>query len=266
MRRFAFFALFAVSGAAALIYEVVWTRLLTLYLGHGLAAASAVLAAFMGGLAAGAGAAGRTAGRLSPSTAVKVYAGLEIAIAILALLIPFALIAVRPLLAASYADGAGGGSFALLRLVISVLLLCVPAACMGATFPIASRWMVRMASTAAEDAGALYAANTLGAAAGAILAGFSLIPALGLSGTTYVGMALNVVAAAGAWFISRRVPAAEAGGSRPASARHASYGEVTPERLRRVGGEPGAGNRKTQDPRPKTQAPRPRTQDVRNLW
>src|SRR5687768_4170197 len=202
MRRFAFFALFAVSGAAALIYEVVWTRLLTLYLGHGLAAASAVLAAFMGGLAAGAGAAGRTAGRLSPSTAVKVYAGLEIAIAILALLIPFALIAVRPLLAASYAGGAGGGTFALLRLVISVLLLCVPAACMGATFPIASRWMVRTASTAAQDAGALYAANTLGAAAGAILAGFWLIPALGLSGTTYVGMTLNVIAAAGAWWIS----------------------------------------------------------------
>ena len=207
MRRGPFLILFAVSGAAALIYEVVWTRLLTLYLGHGLAAASAVLAAFMGGLAAGAGAAGRMAGRLSPSKAVKVYAALEIAIAVLALLMPFALIAVRPLLAASYADGAGGGAFALLRLVISVGLLCVPAACMGATFPIASRWIVRMASTAAQDAGALYAANTLGAAVGAILAGFSLIPALGLSGTTYVGMTLNVVAAAGAWMLARSVPA-----------------------------------------------------------
>ena len=205
MRRGPFLILFAVSGAAALIYEVVWTRLLTLYLGHGLAAASAVLAAFMGGLAAGAGAAGRMAGRLGPSTAVKVYAALEIAIAVLALLMPFALIAARPLLAASYADGAGGGTFALLRLIISVGLLCVPAACMGATFPIASRWMVRMASTAAQDAGVLYAANTLGAAAGAVLAGFSLIPALGLSGTTYVGMTLNVIAAAGAYLISRNV-------------------------------------------------------------
>ena len=149
MRRGLFLLLFAVSGAAALIYEVVWTRLLTLHLGHGLAAASAVLAAFMGGLAAGAGAAGRMAGRLSPSRALRTYAGLEIAIAVLALLMPLALLAVRPLLAAAYADGTGGGSFALLRLATSVLLLCVPAACMGATFPIASRWMVRMASTAA---------------------------------------------------------------------------------------------------------------------
>ena len=237
MRRSAFLFVFAVSGAAALIYEVAWTRLLTLYLGHGLAAASAVLAAFMGGLAAGAGAAARTAGRFSPAKALRVYAGLEIAIAVLAVLMPFALIAVRPLLASSYADGAGGGTFALLRLAISVLLLCVPAACMGATFPVASRWMVRGAASAAQDAGALYAANTLGAAAGAILAGFALIPALGLNGTTYVGMTLNVVAAAGAWVIARGVPADEPVGN----------------------GQPGSGTRE-QVARPKPQAPSPKPQ------
>jgi spermidine synthase len=203
MRRGPFLVLFAVSGAAALIYEVVWTRLLTLHLGHGLAAASAVLAAFMGGLAAGAGAAGRIAGRFAPAQALRVYAGLELVIAVLAMLMPLFLTGLRPLLASAYADGSGGAEFALLRLATSVLLLTVPAACMGATFPIASRWMVRGASTAAEDAGALYAANTLGAAAGAIVAGFFLIPALGLSGSTFIGIALNVIAAAGALAISR---------------------------------------------------------------
>jgi spermidine synthase len=224
MRRGPFLILFAVSGAAALIYEVVWTRLLTLYLGHGLAAASAVLAAFMGGLAAGAGAAGRIASRYTPVRALRVYAALEIAIGVLALLMPVALIAVRPILAASYADGAGGGTFAFLRLAISVLLLCVPAACMGATFPIASRWIVRSASTAAKDAGALYAANTLGAAAGAILAGFALIPTLGLSGTTYVGITLNVIAAAGAYVLIRAghqesaSPTPQAAGPKPQAA------------------------------------------------
>jgi spermidine synthase len=203
IRRGPFLLLFAVSGAAALIYEVVWTRLLTLHMGHGLAAASAVLAAFMGGLAAGSGAAGRYAGRLSPKRALTLYAALEIAIAALALLLPLLLIAVRPLLAATYADGSGGPTFAFVRLASSVLLLCLPAACMGATFPIASRWMVRMASSAAQDAGGLYAANTLGAAGGAVLAGFVLIPALGLQGTTFVGVALNVIAAGGAWAIAR---------------------------------------------------------------
>src|SRR5690349_24214009 len=100
MRRGPFLVLFAVSGAAALIYEVVWTRLLTLQMGHGIAAASAVLAAFMGGLAAGAGAAGRISTRLERTRALRVYAGLEIAIAVLAILMPLALIASRPLLAA----------------------------------------------------------------------------------------------------------------------------------------------------------------------
>ena len=205
MRR-GFLVLFAVSGAAALIYEVVWTRLLTLHMGHGLAAASTVLAAFMGGLAAGAGAAGRYAGHLTRERALRLYAGLEVAIALLALAIPLLLELMRPLLAAAYADGAGGTTFGLLRLASSVLLLCVPAACMGATFPIASRWMVRSASLAARDAGGLYAANTLGAAAGAVAAGFFLIPALGISGATWIGVALNIVAAGGAWWIAVNPP------------------------------------------------------------
>lgn len=203
-RRGPFLILFAVSGAAALIYEVVWTRLLTLHMGHGLAAASAVLAAFMGGLAAGAGAAGRISSKLEPARALRTYAFLELAVGALALLMPLALIAVRPLLAATYNDGDGGALFAFVRLSSSVLLLSVPAACMGATFPIASRWMVRGASSAARDAGGLYASNTLGAAAGAVLAGFALIPVLGLRGTTFVGVALNVIAAAGALWVSKQ--------------------------------------------------------------
>ena len=147
MRRGPFLILFAVSGAAALIYEVVWTRLLTLHMGHGLAAASAVLAAFMGGLAAGAGAAGRYGGTLPRKRALTLYAGLVIAIGMLAVLMPLLLMAVRPLLAAAYDNGTGG-AFAFVRLASSILLLCVPAACMGATFPIASRWMVRSAGHA----------------------------------------------------------------------------------------------------------------------
>ncbi len=249
MRRGLFLLLFAVSGAAALIYEVVWTRLLTLHLGHGLAAASAVLAAFIGGLAAGAGAAGRMAGHFSPSRALRTYAGLEIAIAVLALLMPLALLAVRPLLAAAYADGAGGGSFALLRLVTSVLLLCVPAACMGATFPIASRWMVRTASTAAEDAGTLYAANALGAAAGAVLAGFVLIPELGLNGSTFLAVALNLIAASGAFLIARQTDSyvgAELQ-SRNVGAGLQSRPPVDPSRPKSPGGTSTSAHRATAD-------------------
>ena len=58
-RRRVFLLLYAASGAAALVYEVAWTRLLTLQMGHTVAAASTVLAAFMGGLALGSWLGGR---------------------------------------------------------------------------------------------------------------------------------------------------------------------------------------------------------------
>src|SRR3954453_24055690 len=78
-RRYAFLVLYAASGAAALVYEVTWTRLLTLQLGHTVAAASTVLAAFMGGLAIGAS----IAGRASIGT-LRAYASLELGVAVTA--------------------------------------------------------------------------------------------------------------------------------------------------------------------------------------
>jgi len=192
--RRAFVFLYAASGAAALVYEVSWTRLLTLDLGHTVAAASTVLAAFMGGLALGAWA----AGRLSLAT-LKAYAALEIATAACALLLPFALSASVPLLAWAYADGGAPLGFAVVRILISLLLLGIPAAAMGATFPVAVGWWARSAA----DAGVLYAANTFGAALGAIAAGFWLIPWLGLRGTTWIGVLLNAVAAGGALWLAR---------------------------------------------------------------
>src|SRR3954469_4308178 len=98
-RRRLFVLLYAASGAAALVYEVTWTRMLTLQLGHTVAAASTVLAAFMGGLALGASIApvdspipnqrardGRR--ELSP---LRVYAMLELVVVACALLMPLAL-------------------------------------------------------------------------------------------------------------------------------------------------------------------------------
>ena len=94
--RWTFFLCYSASGAAALLYEVTWTRVFTFELGHTVAAASTVLAAVMGGLAAGAW----LAGRFPPPAdrRLHTYAALEIVIALLALVIPIALYALRPLL------------------------------------------------------------------------------------------------------------------------------------------------------------------------
>ena len=93
-----FLLAYTCSGLAGLVYEVSWTRLLTLYIGHTTAAASAVVAAFLGGLAVGAAGGGVVASRLSPRRSLQAYVGLEIFVALAALLVPFELRALRPLL------------------------------------------------------------------------------------------------------------------------------------------------------------------------
>jgi len=216
-----FLLIYGASGAAALIYEVTWTRLLTLQMGHGIAAASTVLAAFMGGLAIGSAAGGHVGGRLTPAGALRVYAGLEVAIAVLALLLPLELRLLQPLLVATYGDGNPSVAFPIIRLVSSLVLVALPAAAMGATFPIASRWAVPDAARAAGDAGRLYAVNTIGAALGALLAGFVLLPALGLTGATLVGVAINLSVAAASWMLAAKAAPPAAAAPVPAPARGA---------------------------------------------
>ena len=203
-----FLLVYALSGAAALVYEVAWTRLLTLSFGHGVAAASTVLAAFMGGLAVGAALAGPASDRLTRPRALRLYAIAELAVALLALAMPLGLAAFEPLLRGAYGDGAPGAAFPLLRLLTALVLVSLPAVAMGATFPLAARWFVPGAAAATRDAGALYAANTTGAALGALLTGFVLLPTLGLRLTTWTGVAMNLVVAGVAWALAAR-PAAD---------------------------------------------------------
>ena len=191
-----FLLVYAASGAAALIYEVAWTRLLTLYLGHGVAAASTVLAAFMGGLAIGAAVAGPLSDRLPRRSSMRALRGARDRDRRTR---PAG--ALRPggddtAAQPAYGESGAGAAFPLLRLVASLVLIAVPAVAMGATFPLVARWYVPDAAAATRDAGALYAANTVGAALGALGAGFGLLPALGLRATTWAGVALNLAVAA----------------------------------------------------------------------
>lgn len=199
-----FLVVYALSGAAALVYEVAWTRLLTLSFGHGVAAASTVLAAFMGGLAVGAAVAGPASDRLDRGRALRLYAIAEGLVALLALAMPLGLAAFEPLLRGAYGTGAPGLAFPTLRLVTALALVALPAVAMGATFPLAARWFVPDAAAATREAGALYAANTTGAAIGALLTGFVLLPSLGLRLTTWTGVAMNLVVAGAAWMLSSR--------------------------------------------------------------
>src|SRR6186997_387776 len=96
---------YACSGFAGLVYELAWTRLLTLYMGHGTAAASTVVAAFMGGLAAGSALGGWMAPRLPPHRTLYGYVALEAIVVLVALVYPLESKALTPLLAWAYRDG-----------------------------------------------------------------------------------------------------------------------------------------------------------------
>jgi spermidine synthase len=236
--RWLFVACYCASGAAALMYQVVWVRLLTLALGHTVASSSIVLGAFMCGLALGAWVAGRF--KLPPSQSLALYAALELFIAIAALTFPTVLSLFDPLLVWAYADGNSPVRFSLIRTLVCFVLVGVPAAAMGATFPVAVSWFVSVGSgghsplpsPAATRAGVLYAANTAGAALGALAAGFWLVPSYGARATTWIAVALNVLAAGGAvgllrsggFFVDGRAETPPAPLSPPRAARPAQRG------------------------------------------
>lgn len=220
--RWLFLAAYACSGLAGLIYQMSWTRLLTLYMGHTVAAASTVVAAFMGGLGGGAILGARLIPRLTPRQSLYTYALLEAIVLVAALLLPVELAALTPILNWSYRDGAPGFLFPAIRLLLCLLLVLIPALALGATFPAAVRWFVKSSQhpgrgaasakasarldQAAEPrsrAGELYAANTIGAALGVLAAGFVLIPTLGISGTTLVGVAASSLAIVAVLVVAR---------------------------------------------------------------
>lgn len=196
--------LFTASGVSALIYQVVWMRMLATVLGSTSYATAAVLAAFMGGLAVGAWVLGRVVDRHPRPLAV--FAMLEVGIGITALALPFMFGVAAPLYGAAYGlSGDYGVGRAILQFVFSIACLIVPTFLMGGTLPALVRAAVHP-SRAGAGLAFLYGANTLGAALGALLAGFALIPVLGLFKTLLLATLINVVNGTVAWLM--RMPVA----------------------------------------------------------
>jgi spermidine synthase len=207
-RRRVVFALFFFSGISGLIYEVVWVRQLSLIFGVSVYAVSAVLTAYMGGLALGGYASGRWVDRLVDRRRVlRAYGSLEMGIGLTALLLPLALSGVTGLYVwmARYL-GLSFYALSLIRLVLSLLALIVPTTLMGATLPVLSRFLVEGWEQRGLEIGGLYAVNTLGAVLGASAAGLFLIRLLGVVRTTWLAAAINLLVGAAAWGLARTVP------------------------------------------------------------
>jgi spermidine synthase len=184
-------ALFFASGAAGLVYEVIWLRLLSLTLSVTVYATTTVLCAFMGGLALGAALAGRIADRLERP--LLAYGLVELGVAATGLLIPTLLFNLAPAYVWSYQHFGGTGFlFNITRFLLAFVVLMLPCTLMGATLPFLSRTVGR-ADAVGRGLGALYAVNALGAVVGCVAAGFVLIPATGLWASSATAAAVNLI-------------------------------------------------------------------------
>jgi len=158
-RRSATYALFFVSGAAGLVYEVVWSRLLKDLFGITAYAVAAVLATFLGGLALGAWLLGRRVDR--DPRPLRFYGYLELGVGAAALLGTVVLRVLEPLHHAAAVRWPPGSPILLLvRVAIASLVVLPPTLLMGATLPAITRDVVARLGKVGTELGGLYALNT----------------------------------------------------------------------------------------------------------
>ncbi|MBB5190731.1 putative membrane-bound spermidine synthase [Silvimonas terrae] len=191
-------ALLFVSGAASLVYQVIWVKQLGLIVGVDVYAVTTAISAFFLGLALGGWWLGRWADRVAQP--LQFYGTLEVAVAVSGLAGSLLLAHAAPWFAIAQ-DHIG-----LLAWLPLFLLIGLPAFFMGGTLPALLRDRAPADGRVGGTGGVLYAANTLGAIAGALIATFWLIPLLGLQGTILAAATLNVVLALGSFLLSGAPP------------------------------------------------------------
>jgi len=198
-------ALFGLSGACGLVYQVIWSRLTVLVFGSTTHAIATVLGVFFLGLALGSFLGGRLLERQRHP--LKLYGYLEIGIGLYAVLF-------YPLLKAT--QGLHHAVFPLLfetpalliaaRILLATLLLLLPTVLMGATVPVVGDYLTRSPRHVGRDFGLVFAFNTFGAATGSFFSAFFLIPALGLQITCWLAAGANLLIGLASLYLSRREP------------------------------------------------------------
>ncbi len=194
---------FFVSGATALIYEVIWLRLLGFVFGNTTFAISSVLAIYMAGLGMGGYWMGRSADR--SRRPMLGYGLLELGIGVYSSL-TFLLMAVVQALYIVLAQ-AWNPSLPLLTLMrfgLSSLIIFIPTFFMGATLPFLVKFYVRSSKVIGSEVAWLYSLNTAGALVGTLAAGYWLLPAFGTRSTLILAVMANILLGLGACLLSRK--------------------------------------------------------------
>lgn len=205
-------AILFLSGCSALLFQTLWLRLSGLAFGNSVWSAALILSSFMAGLALGSAIAASTSlGRLRP---LRVYAGLEMIVAIFGCTLVFGLPLLgewmRPVFQAFWNHQQ---LLNVLRFAVSFLILLIPTTAMGLTLPVLLGDPLLKRQEFGRGMGFLYGANTLGAMAGALLGEVYLVQRCGLLGTAWTAAGVGCAAAAMAWMFAREP--APAGNAQP---------------------------------------------------
>lgn len=191
LRHSCILAFFLLSGISGLVYEVIWTRKLSLIFGSTTVAVSISLAVYLGGLALGAYLWGRRADRMRRP--FLVYGMLEMGVGAYGALSYFCLSAIEPvyLYFQKILPLAGAFSHSPQMVLVAVVLL-PPTILMGGTLPVLIRADFKEGTNLGARVGLLYAVNTAGAVLGSMFSGFALLPQLGLIHSLFAAAALNL--------------------------------------------------------------------------
>ena len=188
------------SGIAALSVEVVWTRVLTLILGSSVYAFSLMLAAFLLGIALGSFVISKFIKRINKP--LHYFVVVEMLIGLL-VLVTILLIPKLPFIFLKFYEWSGGnfGELMIFEFLISFLVMLGPALLMGAAFPLVNQIVSNRLEHLGRSVGKVYFANTIGSALGPLMAGFWLIPLLGMQKSLVLSGGLYLLVAGLAAFV-----------------------------------------------------------------
>lgn len=215
-RRYFLLLLFFLSGFSYLSFEIAWVRQATLTFGVSIYAYSAVLTAYMGGMALGGFLIRKWADRVS--NPLRLFAFLQLALAGLGLLTPYILeltTATYSFLAKSLTPSST--TLMILRLALSIIPLTLPTLCIGASFPLIGRAYTHQDGQIGSDLGHLYAVHTTGSVAGCLLTATIFIRMFGLRETISLASFISLIAAVAALRLGERLTASASSG--PSSGR-----------------------------------------------
>lgn len=197
------FGVFVASGVCGLIYESIWSHYLKLFVGHAAYAQTVVLVVFIGGMALGAWLIGRFAQRVrSPLVA---YAIVEAVIGLVSLVFHrFFVVSTDWAYATLLPAACVPESPCAAQWIFAALLILPQSILLGTTFPLMTSGVLRLSpANPGSRIALLYFLNSIGAAAGVLLSGFVLIPALGLPGALLTAGLMNLAVALIAWTIAK---------------------------------------------------------------